>query len=155
MLLEKANRFLYEEIKKRWPLYDAEMTHSLWVCVFPDETLSSFHLSEYYSLDNDKSILRLRDGMNVFLPPEGKQFFSRSERKAMRTEMEVSFSSDEIETVIPWVLDNYLSVSQLPEWLLKSQLELQVLGDPLSCYLWTSLAHNQYNESRIKREEHK
>jgi len=119
--------------------------------------LSSFYLSEYYNLD-EKSILRLRDGINVYLPPEGKQFFSCSERKKMRTEMEFSFSSDEIETAIPWALDNYLSVTVLPDWLhnplpLDPVADRQKLGDPLSCYLWTSLAHNQYNEGRRKREE--
>lgn len=148
--------YLRDEIEKRWPLLYKRRWHNLWVCAFPSGELSSFYLSEYSELDGDnRSVLRLRDRVNSFNPPKGRVFFTYGNNLS---EMEFSFLSDEIETAIPWVLDNYLLLQDFPDWIHPSpNVTPDRLGKPLSFYFWTASAREakdkEYNERIARRNK--
>jgi len=138
------NNFLRDEIEKRWPLLYKRRKNGNWVCVFPSGEVSSFRISKYADLDGNASILRLKDGVNLHSPPKGKSYYVAKDVAQFR--FKFSFSSDETEAVIPWALDNYLSVCDLPEWLNKSpNVSAERIGKPLDFYFWTQLAMEQYD----------
>lgn len=128
-IVKDVEAYLNLEIIKRWPLVkmsfgQGRMGRVFWPR-FENGMVGSFYLYPFRFRDGVHH-LRITDGIFPLNPKPGVGFFRQG-----ASGMELTFDLDEIETVVPWTLDNYLAAKQVPEWL-NDQDKLKIeIGSPL------------------------
>jgi hypothetical protein len=142
--MKKYDQILKAEISKRWPLVYKNKNKGVYICRFPDDTLSSFRLVEYgrYPI-----YLRLKD-MTPWDHWYGNRdyFASRRDGPINRgTVLEFTFCEHEAEKAISWALDNYLELKEIPDWV--CNLQSDHVGKPLFRYCYTM---EQFGAARNK-----
>ena len=148
-LEKKALVILGAEIKKRWPLiYKTSKPCDGWLAHLPDHTAAYFKISEYYPWPHPhptNPVLRVSDihcGLSWCRAVKWPAPFDSSRRYRNAPELrpsqslEVSFTYAEIETVLPWLLDNFLEVKTWPDFMQPMAETQNSLGRPLE-YCWS------------------
>lgn len=173
-ILKNAEKYLNFEVSKRWAIKTIKppygQTGRPKAAITEDNRVFGFTVGEYWSHRADGNIiLRIKEkfsGQHFEEPLKDNGDFSKKYRHFNSSKnikivdpidywrlarLEFSFLSDEIETAIPWLLDNYLKVKEVPEWI-EEEHKLKIrIGDPLFHYLWTKKASDSY-EKGLKRE---
>lgn len=158
-LLEMANAYLRQEMAKRWEMTKIRdwsmdgLRKKHEAALTKEGYLLGFKIIEYHPLKpTAKVILRLKEKYKDFRSPPslGKEenlirhFNADSPEKNRRQAdgggLEISFLMEEIETVVPWVLDNYLAAKSVPDWLCDAYAHKIKLGEPVFQYHWTKKA---------------
>jgi hypothetical protein len=148
-LEKKALVILGAEIKKRWPLiYKTSKPCDGWLAHLPDHTAAYFKISEYYPWPHPhptNPVLRVSDihsGLSWCRAVKWPAPFDSSRRYRNAPELrpsqslEVSFTYAEIETVLPWVLDNFLEVKTWPDFMYPIEKNQNSIGHSLK-YCWS------------------
>ena len=157
-IVKDANKYLNLEISKGWalisvkdPSYSSARPKG---ALTKNNTVIGFTIGEYWSHRVDgKVVLRVKEKFKSFNWAHDfkYKYFSSGTEDAHRSDaggLELTFLSDEIETVIPWLLDNYLEVKSIPEWLDEKHTDRIKVGEPAFFYLWTKNARASYELGR-------
>lgn len=148
-LEKKALVILGAEIKKRWPLiYKTSKPCDGWLAYLPDHTAAFFKISEYYPWPHPhptNPVLRVSDihcglswcrAVKWCGPFDSSRRYRNAPELRLSQSLEVSFTYAEIETVLPWLLDNFLEVKTWPDFMQPMAETQNSLGHPLK-YCWS------------------
>lgn len=145
----QANKFLLEEMKKRWPMIYNRRVQQCYVALLPNGCASHLQITCYAS-GIGKYVLRLTDvyepvGYRSLRHYDDHCYSTRSKKKdapyvygsfkrkngLLNWNCEVTFVLEEMEKIITWALDNYIEVKELHEdmdWEFHSE---HYMGKPL------------------------
>lgn len=155
-IVKDANDYLGIEIGTRWdPIrikntsMDTRFKYLDGALLENGQIIGLKFFQYHYSGTSKKVILRLKEVFKGFRDKtnhfnSGTQEQSKSDAGGL----ELNLTPEEIETVVPWVLDNYLEVKTIPEWLDAEYLHRIKIGQPMFFYLWTKFASKVYEENR-------
>jgi hypothetical protein len=148
-LEKKALIVLGAEIKKRWPLiYKTSKPCDGWLAHLPDHTAAYFKISEYWPWPHPhptNPVLRVSDihcglswcrAVKWCGPFDSSRRYRNAPELRLSQSLEVSFTYAEIETVLPWLLDNFLEVKTWPDFMQPMAETQNAQGRPLQ-YCWS------------------
>lgn len=126
-----ANKYLGAEIKKRWGLLYDKRYNGAWLTKLPNGYVGTLNISYYGS----SRVFRFRDcnwqNYRILKRVDAPYF---SANKSPQTE--VSFAPDELQEIVPWILDNYVELKSVHPSINDESKYNCALGEPLK-YLWT------------------
>jgi hypothetical protein len=156
-IVKDANDYLELEISERWKIVSVKNTSMNTRFKYRNGALLDngqiigLKMTRYaYPGSGKKTILRLREKFKEF-EDNANHFNSETQERSKSDAggLELNLIPEEIETVVPWVLDNYIEVKTIPEWLDTEYLHRIKIGQPMFFYLWTKSASKVYDETRF------
>lgn len=146
----EANRYLKQEMEKRWPMLYKVRIKGNYVAMLPNGFASHLQITCYAS-GFDQYVLRLTDCMpgivgfckvqhyEKFKPLKSWRkngedpIYSFGSFKGLSTTCEVTFTLKEMKKIIPWALDNYICVKKWNRSMpaLSNKEKKVIIGKPL------------------------